>query len=203
MKKKSGITMLLLLLVMLFTLSITVTASAASYKTKAIKAYKTFLAKSKIRVNNGYGNESLSTSKLKFALVYLDNDTIPELIAYDLHGGTWYRHFIFAYKKGKVKQISQMNSNYFAVKYYKKKGVLCCQQCDGKNEYYYVRVKGTKRTDILYKRGSKYYKCVGYNRKSVTKSKFNSLLKKYVGSTKTTKIRYYKNTAANRKKYLK
>lgn len=41
------------------------------------------------------------------------------------------------------------------------------------------------------------------SQEEVSKKTFNQLLKKYVGKTKLTKAKFYKNNAGNRKKYLK
>ena len=162
---------------------------------------------------------SFPTSKMKFALVYLDNNTVPELVIDNLdnipimwYGEIGFSDFgnaVFTYKGGKLKQLDVYNSNWRFTKVYKKKGVFYSNNTHHKKEAIYYYIKGTKTIDIgsfengkYYNReNGKYYKNGAI--KPIKKSAFQKLLKKYVGSTKATKIKYYKNTAANRKKYLK
>ena len=59
---------------------------------------------------------------------------------------------------------------------------------------------------IVSKENGKYYKAdpkSEYEKKQIKKSEFDKILKKKVGKTKATKIKYYKNTKKNRDKYLK
>ena len=79
MKKKTRITILLTTLLLLFAFAMP--ASAASTKSKALKAYKKLLAQKEITfVDRWHTKASFPTSKMKFALVYLDNNTVPELV---------------------------------------------------------------------------------------------------------------------------
>ena len=218
MKKKTRITILLTTLLLLFAFAMP--ASAASTKSKALKAYKKLLAQKEITfVDRWHTKASFPTSKMKFALVYLDNNTVPELVIDNLdnipimwYGEIGFSDFgnaVFTYKGGKLKQLDVYNSNWRFTKVYKKKGVFYSNNTHHKKEAIYYYIKGTKTIDIgsfengkYYNReNGKYYKNGAI--KPIKKSAFQKLLKKYVGSTKATKIKYYKNTAANRKKYLK
>ena len=205
MKKKTRITILLTTLLLLFAFAMP--ASAASTKSKALKAYKKLLAQKEITfvrsIDGTTTKLSFPTSKMKFALVYLDNNTVPELVIDNLdnipimwYGEIGFSDFgnaVFTYKGGKLKQLDVYNSNWRLTKVYKKKGVFYSNNTHHKKEATYYYIKGTKTIYIGSFENGKYYK----------KSAFQKLLKKYVGSTKATKIKYYKNTAANRKKYLK
>ena len=221
MKKKTRITILLTTLLLLFAFAMP--ASAASTKSKALKAYKKLLAQKEITfvksIDGTTTKESFPTSKMKFALVYLDNNTVPELVIDNLDNIPimWYGEILFSdfgnavftYKGGKLKQLDVSSSNWRLTKVYKKKGVFYSNNTYHKKDATYYYIKGTKTIGIgsfengkYYKReNGKYYKNGAI--KPIKKSAFQKLLKKYVGSTKATKIKYYKNTAANRKKYLK
>ena len=215
MKKKTRITILLTTLLLLFAFAMP--ASAASTKSKALKAYKKLLAQKEITfvrsIDGTTTKLSFPTSKMKFALVYLDNNTVPELVIDNLdnipimwYGEKLFSFFggaVFTYKGGKLKQLDVYTSNWRLTKVYKKKGVFYSNNThtyDKKDAIYYY-IKGTKTIDIGNFSAGKYYKNGAI--KPIKKSAFQKLLKKYVGSTKATKIKYYKNTAANRKKYLK
>lgn len=213
MKKKTRITILLTTLLLLFAFAMP--ASAASTKSKALKAYKKLLAQKEITfvksIDGTTTKESFPTSKMKFALVYLDNNTVPELVIDNLDnipimyygeiGFSCFGNAVFTYKGGKLKQLDVYTSNWRLTKVYKKKGVFYSNNTHHKKEAIYYYIKGTKTIDIGYFSPVMYYKNGAF--KPIKKSAFQKLLKKYVGSTKATKIKYYKNTAANRKKYLK
>ena len=110
------LSMLLLALCFCFLAIAPVKTHAASGKRKALKAYKTFL--NKIRKQN---------KKSKFALAYIDGDSIPELyviikVKGDSIGG------IYKYSGGKVKRAHEINFGKYDQSnikyyYYKKTGV--------------------------------------------------------------------------------
>ena len=188
MKKRTRMSFLLLTLILLFAFS--GTATAASTKSKAMKAYKSELAAIQKQAKPG---------KTYFAIIYLDNDSIPEVVTYSSLGG---KPRILTYYKGKVKDyFSPANTKY--TYYYKKKAVLR-EKAFYKDFNYFsydkVKLSTGKITYFTYYMDGKYYNS---NEKKITKAKSQELLKKRVGSTKATKIKYHKNTAANRKTYLK
>ena len=188
MKKRTRMSLLLLTLIMLFAFS--GTASAASTKSKAMKAYKTKLASIQ---------EQEKPGKSYFAIVYLDNNSTPEIVTYSSLGG---KPRILTYRKGKVAEYSSYANTKFT-NYYKKKSVLrekAFYKDWDFSGYDKVKVSSAKLSPITSYMGGKYYNS---SDKEITKAKSQGLLKKLVGSTKATKIKYYKNTAANRKKYLK
>ena len=59
-----------------------------------------------------------------------------------------------------------------------------------------------KQTDFNTKEKT-YYKFTSTGTTDISKAKFNSSLKKLVGSKKKSTATFHKNTKANRKKYLK
>lgn len=172
-------------------------AQATSKKAKALAAYNTFLA----QTTGKYGKEYD-----KFAIAYINNDSVPELVFRD----PVYTYF-YTYKSGKVTLLHKdLSMNVF--KYYKKKGMLVRLYVHrGLQTTTYMRLsKGTFKEYLgtqKYNGETNYFKYVReksyYTEKLTTKSKFNKLLKKYVGSKKATAFKFYKNTAANRKKRLK
>ena len=159
---------------------------AASAKTLAKQAYKAYMAG--------------ISQNLEFALIYLDKDSVPELAVTNGR--------IYTYKKSSGMVLLQDDYEFDYKKYYKKKGVIYSDIIPGAvMDYdvgYYQRMSGGKLVTIChhmhYKSGAwKYYNA---KYKIVTKAKYKKLIKKYAGSRKLTKIKYYKNTAANRNRYL-
>ena len=188
MKKKTRITILLTTLLLLFAFAMP--ASAASTKTKALKAYRKFLEKEKDNLFYQY-----------FGIAYINNDSVPELVTYGLGG----KPTICYYKNGKVKNLMSAANCYYS-HYYKKKGVVKQTAYPYRSEewdyYGYVKVNLAKnKWSILSGYSDGKYENSKY--KTISKKQFKNILKKAVGKTKATKIKYYKNTAANRKKYLK
>lgn len=196
---------------------------AASQKSKAIKAYKQFLSKSSITWTEGYTN--VAASDCKFALVYIDKDSVPELVLKTdavSHAEGYYQ--LYTYKNGKVKRLAYLKDGF---SYFKKKGVFRTtygpmmgeQSFEyykmSKNSYSYVGgwikscwVNGEWREDGTYEYN--YYKalnkvkdCNNARTKEISKKQFQKELKKLVKSTKESKPKFYSNTAKNRKKHLK
>lgn len=183
-------------------------AEAASAKTKALKAYKSMLAsKAKLEKFGIYRADS-------FAIAYIDNDNVPELI---VNGADFQdTQFLFTYKNGKIKKVGayllQMHDAPPFV-YYKKKGVFraVVYWVESVSQEYYT-LKNGKTNLIIFKFKNGYDKKEnGWYRwyrdrgsKKISKAAFNKLLKKKTGNTKATIIKTYKaNTAANRNKYLR
>ena len=94
----------------------------------------------------------------------------------------------------------------FAINYhdYKKKGVVkqTAYRPEEWDYYGYVKVNLAKNKSSILS-GYSDGKYENSKNKTISKKQFNNILKKAVGKTKASKIKYYKNTAANRKKYLK
>ena len=173
---------------------------AASQKSKATSAYRSFMSKSKIPWGT-YSRLKVSTSKCSFTLAYINNDNIPELVVttHEVAHAVGYGA-IFTYKNGKVQGVANFNQDDSKFKYYKKKGVYPNSGSDCVLATFY---NNGVRTDM--KKGTTYYKANKYGvRTKTSKSTFNKTLKKLVGNNKkVAKVSLKKNTAANRKKYIK
>jgi hypothetical protein len=164
----------------------------------------------------------LDSGKCKFLLAYINNDTIPELIIYQTEVNYSVHSvgdfMILTYKGGKVKYvgtISSVGDSCGKFLYYKKKSVIIDNDYMGGRNYddYYCWT-GNKLTsfagtvthyadEIGINNNGKITYNLSDSQEEVSKKTFNQLLKKYVGKTKLTKAKFYKNNAGNRKKYLK
>lgn len=177
---------------------------AASRKSKALKAYKNYMQKQ--------SKDSI------FAVLYLDKDSVPELIYY-LPSKEIYK--IYTWKNNQMKRVysfdlysGEMPEGHRITHYYKKKGAFITiphvgvAGCSGENYYVY---KNNKYVPALGRtkspEGVKYWrykpgKYSKYTPTAITKSQFHKALKKQVGTKKATKIKYYSNTAKNRNKQI-
>lgn len=112
-KSKNLILIATLTLCMLFTLFVPSTnVNAASKRTKALTAYQKKLNK-------------LDPKMYKFALVYLDKDSVPELLispTYSVHVSSGE---VYTYTGGKVKHLKYAGSDFGRLVYSKKKSVTC------------------------------------------------------------------------------
>lgn len=173
---------------------------AASKKAKALKVYSKLLASDSIkRSDDGMTQNPADCS---FALVYIDNNNVPELVI-DC-GGSLLRYAVYTYKNGKAQYVTNAGGIFG---YYKKKGIFT----GGVGSSYicvnYVKLssgKSVKKFSYVEYNGSATYLSYQSNKEvTITKARFNRQLKKLVGSTKeTTNITWHNNTVANRKKYL-
>ena len=198
-----------LAVILLFTMSQNV--SAASQKIKAVRAYASFLSKTKYV--KWLDQQSFSTGLAKncyFALAYIDNNNVPELILYtpDSYHVAGFG-VMYTYRNGKVVRVSELGFDlHSTLGYYKKKNVYTDNYSwTGTGSYDYERISGRRLGTRSIKYNYRLQKWVtdGYywNDKRVSKASFNKALKKVVGNTKFTRYKFHKNTAANRKKYLR
>lgn len=196
-----------------------VPGEAASTKSKALAAYKKKLSRSTVTVlpkgkkvidldDNYVTYKSSKKSNVKFALAYIDNNNVPELILQDDH----YGYGVWAYRHGKVTCVHWEDSYGAPYGYYRKKGIYeDIVYSEGtpftKSFYKYKSGKMTlKLSKFVYCEGepdAEYYTGSMLYGKEVSKSTFRKKLKSYVSSTKVTKFKMHKNTSKNRKKYLK
>lgn len=202
---------LLFMLVLIMAL-IPLKAEAASQKTKALKAYNKMLAKKTIRWGTDSSYPSIPTKNCKFAVAYIDNDSIPELIVYnakDVPHMVGYG-MVYTYKNGKVKAVENVNID-AKFYYYSKKGVFVTSYCQGGVTYTYFKLSKGKAAEKL-QQGKPvyppnapyyYYKISKDKRSQITKKSFTKALNNMVGKKKKTTAKFYKNTSGNRKKYLK
>lgn len=213
LKKKRSLKLILMLTVLLtLLLACGMTSQAASAKSKAMKAYKTMMAKTYIYKDNW----QMKTKNCYFAIAYIDNNSVPELIVYNNkdipHMGGY--GMLYTYRNGKVQYVTSMTlDEKSTLGYYRKKGILTdayAQQ--GRKGVSFMKLKNGTVTSVLYKgyyhngkkwKADEYLKYSSSKVTTLTKSKFNKALKSYVGSRDLTKFKFYKNTSKNRKKYLK
>ncbi len=208
--KKRNVFLAVVLFMMLLLIPADV-SHAATQKSLAVKAYKQLLSKKTMNFNG----MKVKPSRCKFAVAYVDNNSVPELFLYcsdvPLAGGTGQ---LYTYRSGKVRLVEsfRIGDN---MSYYKKKGIFI-NTSEERGYLYnpYYKLSGTKavytmRADrcqisapaLGMVKGSWTYK--NASGKVLTKSQFNSQLKKLVGTTKKTKVTFRSNTSANRSKYIK
>ena len=205
-RKLWGLMVLLLILV-----CSSVTTQAASQRTKAVKAYASFLSKNRyLKWTDRSNMRTGQAKKCYFALACIDNNDVPELVLYtpdSCHLFGW--GVMYTYRNGRVVRVSELCFDLRStLGYYKKKDVYVDNySCTGLGTYFYNRIsgRGFGCKEIRYNYRTRKWVTSGYNwnNKFVSKANFDRALKRVVGKTKFTKYKFYKNTAANRKKYLK
>ena len=212
---------LLLILMLVFTAIPAMPGEAASTKSKAMSAYKKKLSSSKLTVlpagrkvmnrNDRYVTYRYSKrANVKFAIAYINNDNVPELILKD----NYYGYGVWAYQNGRVKCVLWGDTYDDPYGYYRKKGIYeDIGWSEGspftKSFYQFKNGKMTEKlSKFVYQEGqaeADYYMHSSSYRypREISKATFKKKLKSYVGSTHVTKISLKSNTSANRKKYLK
>ena len=210
---------LLLILALVITMIPAVPGEAASTKSRALKAYRKKLSHSTVTVlpkgkrvinrNDNYVTYKSSKKKnVKFALAYIDNNNVPELILEDLN----YGYGVWAYKNGKVTCIHWGDTYDEPYGYYRKKGIYEDRAWTTGSPFYkrffqYKNGRLTKKlSKFVFEIGepeAEYYICTKPYYTKVSKSAFRKKLKSYVGNTKVTKFKLKKNNSSNRRKYLK
>ena len=212
---------LFLILMLVLTAIPAMPGEAASTKSRALSAYKKKLSASKVTVlpagkkvqnrNDRYVTYRYSKrANVKFAIAYINNDNVPELILEDRH----YGYGVWTYKSGKVKCVHWGDTYYSPYGYYRKKGIyedISWSEGSPFTKCFY-QFKNGKMTEKLnkfvYEEGrpdADYYQFSGSSRypKEISKAVFKKKLKSYVGKTNVTKLSLKTNTSSNRKKYLK
>ena len=161
-----------LILLMLFTLfAPAANVNAASKRTKALKAYQKKLT-------------SLDSRYNKFALIYLNKDSIPELLItpdFSVHAVAGE---VYTYTGGKLKQLKYAGSDFGRLIYSKKKSVVSnsawINGYGAISTFYRFNKKGKgtklKKFEEAYLPKTLYK----INGKKVSKKKFNSEYKKMV-----------------------
>ncbi len=175
-------------------------AQAASTRTKALNAYNKLLSQKSLKWS---GKTKVSTNKCKFAVIYVDNDSVPELFV-DA-GGAGTNHVSGFYKlytfwNGKVRDVCTMRDGFG---YYKKKGIFqTYTMLHGEYTTYQKLASGKSSVKL----SSESYFTTNYydsNNKKISKAMFNKSLKSLVGTAKVSVPVCKINTKANRTKYLK
>ena len=211
----------LLLFMSLVMLMPAVRGFAATPKQEALKAYNRWLSNAKVQVMpKGYIDYDrvqytpTPASNTEFAIAYINNDAIPELI---VRSKDCVYCSVLTYKNGKIVRIWQ-NYFYNSVKgYYSKTGMFVDKRtpefariADYQN-YMLMSPSGsvTKRFDVLVSstQGSKSYEYYSPKTKKWTSLKnhteFRKKLLTFTKGKALTPVRYYRNTAANRNSILK
>ena len=195
-------------------------ASAETKRQRAMKAYNRWLSAPKVYVlkkgeiywntEDGYKTEYYTSSKpseVKFGLQYIDGDSIPELIVYGLVGGV-ISYGIITFKNGKLCRVYDIQCARFEGSFYKTGYFLQSNGLDGFPSCYeaeYYQMLGTKAV-------KKYSKTTGHlvkdsnfilGKRKVGAAEFNRRIAAQTNNRKLTKIKYYKNTSANRATILK
>ncbi|MDO4272489.1 MAG: hypothetical protein Q4D16_02370 [Eubacteriales bacterium] len=197
-------------------LLVSTTAQAATPKSNALKAYKKLLSQKTIKW--GDGSRKVPLKDCEFSLAYVDNDSVPELF---ISNNTAVSHaegsaLLYTYKNGKLRFVNNLFMDYRKFSYYKKKGIYTdnhFQMGVTVSTYYKLtNYKGitklrTYKEEVDVDRNGKltttYCVVRSVNSKNVSKAKFNSELKKLVGTQKKSSLVWRKNTKANRTKYIK
>lgn len=169
---KQFILVVTLTLCMLFTLFAPATnVNAVSKREKALNAYQKKL-------------KQLDPKAYKFALVYLDKDSIPELIITPHDGAHAFAGKAYMYTGGKLKQLKYAGSDYGRFIYSRKNSVVSNSAWVNRygaiaTFYYFTsKGKGIKLKKFEEVNSPKYlYKING---KKVSKKKYNSEYKKMV-----------------------
>ena len=199
--KQIGITLCILFFAVFMT---AIPSQAASKATKAKKAYNAYLSNIMSRPDfKEYAG--LEFGSISFAVMDISGDKIPELIVkedYTAPQGFW----VYTYRKGKVKKLKEMSyysGGEIEAVYPKKHIIKAYEGDDWSSEQIYYKVTGSKMKAVARTKNGKYY----VNGKKVTKRSYQSYISK-AEKTKcyganNGKLKFRKNTAKNRKKYLK
>lgn len=190
-----------------------VTSNAASAKKKALKAYSKFLSSETI---SWEGSWSVSSANCSFAIAYVDNNSVPELIVENSMDNPHAAGYgiLYTYKNGKVKKVANLELNGGTFIYYKKKGIFKDNYSQaGWFTTHIYKFSGKRASEKLIADinmagapanvSSVYYKVSGTKHTVITKSAYKKKLKSLTKSKKSTKAKFYKNTAAKRKQKLK
>ncbi|MDO5132580.1 MAG: hypothetical protein Q4D81_06325 [Eubacteriales bacterium] len=208
-----------LILAMVFCLIPAMSGEAASTKSKALSAYKKKLSQSTITVlpkgekvldrNDNYVTyKSSKKSNVEFAIAYIDNNNVPELILEDKN----YGYGVWTYRNGKVKCVLWGDTYDAPYGYYRKKGIyedIAYSEGTPFTKCFYKFKDGKmtlKLSKFVYEKGhaeADYYIGGTYSGRQVSLAEFRKKLKSYVGNTKVTKIKMKSNSKKNRNKYLK
>ena len=197
---------------------------ALTQKQKAINAYKTMLSKSKVSIlssgteyydkkqGKGVIYKPTDSSKVQFAIAYIDNNDVPELIVKRSDG----LYAIFTYKNNQIHRIKKGNTWDRVVGYYNKTGgykvYYSTEGANYYNEYYQLTSSGTtkkfmKKVFVDPTTGKEYHvDYSAFNKGMPFDISYASFKSRFIALTKSktlTGVKYHSNNATNRKNYLK
>lgn len=167
---------------------------AATTRQLAISSYKRLLSRKSVKIFE----DNTKSSEVKFAITYIDNDNVPELILYGEH-----KLAVLTYKNGTAVRVYA--GAYYTPSYYPKRGVFVAK---GLDDFVYYCSINRKFVEKFYSCPSENYRCERYinpNRapKELTAAQLRERLKVYTKNTKQTKPVFYKNTKVNRDRLIK
>lgn len=211
--KKKTFTKKLFTLLLSFTLVFPTVASvsptevqAASTAAKAKAAYASILKRP-----FPWSDSYMNPSDLRFAVIDINNDKVPELYVGTKKWDYSYDYKLLGYVDNKVKCLYSFRRGSKLQKFYPSKGTILCygEYNKGRNEKIYLKFNGKKLTpqvSQLYSRldGTSRYSIPGANNtyKTISKAKYNSIVKTLTAGTAKNAPKLYNNIAAYRTKYL-
>ena len=146
--RKTRFTGIIAMMVMVAVMLMPLGVQAASQKSMAIQAYKKFLSNATIPWEDDW---NVRASRCWFALAYIDNNNVPELIVSNSldvpHAGGHGR--IFTYKNGKVQRVADLYMDNSKFSYYKKKGVYADSYAQGGVTNTYYKLSGITKIKKL------------------------------------------------------
>ena len=187
---------------------------AATPKQEALNAYNRWLSGTKVQVMpKGFGSlcDRVSSSQVRFAIAYINNDSIPELIVQATDDESQTFQSILTYRNGKIVRIYHTHVYIGLIKgYYSRTGMFLKQNNYSKgkgSKYLMLGTAGvTERLGILSSVTPTIYTYIAKNGKSVSLRNHTEFKNKLLAFTKgkdLTSVKFYRNTAANRKNILK
>lgn len=205
-----------MLWMVLMTLLFSMNTLASSARSKAFKAYRNYLSKSRVyifpkghkgsrwgyhRGSYGYYKAKYKGSpakRLMFAIAYIDKDNIPELIVRDQDwGGTLYK-----YSGGKLRRVLQYDYYEGISAYYERKSVIVERHSTEGTPYYeYYGVLKSRKSMVFGSAEHFHTRPIYYlkgRKKAVSKKMFDRAIKSRVGGARRMEMKWYENTAANR-----
>lgn len=209
MRKKSLIQKLLIyLMVLMLVCSYAATAfpkqvQAASTASKAKSAYTAFIKKPVY-----WSSSYMAPSNIKFGLIDINNDKVPELY---LATEKWdYDYKLYGYVDGKVKSLYSLRRFTKIQKVYPSTGTIYTygKLNKGRTERIYLQFNGKKikpkaASMSFAMNGGKSYYIPGKNKSTtISASTYNSIVKCLTSGSVKSSPKLYSNTAANRIKYL-
>lgn len=167
---KQRILVAILTLCMLFTLfAPAANVNAASKRTKALTAYQKKLTRLDSRYN-------------KFALIYLDKDSIPELLITPKETVHIATSDVYVYTGGKLKKLKYAGSDFGRLVYSRKKSVVCnsgwINGYGAVATFYHFKKNGKKTKLKKFEEITNPTALFKINGKKVSKQKYNAEMKK-------------------------
>ena len=211
MRKKSLIQKLLIYLMALMLMCPYVATAfpkqvqAASTASKAKSAYTAFIKKPVY-----WSSSYMAPSNIKFGLIDINNDKVPELYLATEKWDYDYDYKLYGYVDGKVKNLYSLRRFTKIQKVYPSTGTIYTygELNKGRTERIYLQFDGKKITPkaasmSFAMNGGKSYYIPGKNKSTtISASTYNSIVKRLTSSSAKSAPKLYSNTAANRIKYL-